>query len=255
MSGPVSEAEELSLSEDSDLPEVSQLITSTQADLVQAAGKSGSLPAAADDGLPYDGGSPSSEGEEPVQDETLSQLSALEEDELSENRASAAVSTSSPSKLCHSAGKHRTQSVFSAPKPSAVKAEEKSPPLPTSAQQASPSQSKKVKPSTDRQAKAGPNKQKSGSTKTPADQAGDAAKSHSKGSSKKRKRTEEEDPAEASMQAKTKRRSEDRGKAGATSKKTTIASDDASSDVQEIPPCTPKPRPKVRERRCTKSRR
>ena len=72
MSGPVSGAEELSLSEDSDLPEVSQLITSTQADLVQAAGKAKSSPAAADDGLSYDGGNPSSEGdeeEEPVQDE------------------------------------------------------------------------------------------------------------------------------------------------------------------------------------------
>ena len=90
-------------------------------------------------------------------------------------------------------------------------------------------------------------KPKVGNTATPVDRVGEAVRSRSESVSNKRKRADDEDLVAGSKQAKTKHVTGD--KVTKIQKKNTSV-DDASSDVQRIPPCTPQPKTKVRGRIC-----
>lgn len=243
-SGQVLEVVDGAASDELDLPDISQLISSTQSQS-RTTDDADNAMNEADDGLSHDSDYPPSVPD----DETLNQTPVSQGDNPSEGQTSTTSSKKSPSKSSHHASKGQRQSAPRIKPASRVKIEDIPPPLPASSQYNTSSPSKATVPpaSSEKTAKAGSKKPKSGTSSTPDQSAGAVKPSSSKGASKKRKRLDQEEPEPIKTQAKVQRLAE----GGAGPSRATNEKDGASSDVEEIAPYTSKPKPKVRQVPCS----
>ena len=256
-SGSSSGLDDRSLSEELDLPEVTHLLAQAAAPRVPAASNPKLPEEGADDGLSYDGESPSEETshqDDSDEDEARSRPPAAQQAASLEEPPPATAPNRSPSKLSPTPSKRPTQSVATTKSLSVVKTENTSPPPASQRLAPSPSKAKLPPASADLPANANPKKQKSGSTAAPVGKSDDASKPHVKSGTKKRKRADDGDPKADGAQAKKKHPSSDHDKAQSPSKKKKVPVDDLSSDIQEIPPYTPKPKAKVGKTRYRKTR-